>query len=93
MREGRNHLIDVGGPQPVSSSEVVGTFEWQTGERFDVKRVPEEALRQPQAAPPLPLQKSLAGLMLDYSGATTSPKPASFGSFQWSSPPSRSTPE
>jgi uncharacterized protein YbjT (DUF2867 family) len=69
----RNRLIELGGPQPLSPLEVVGTFEKHTGKKFDVKHVPEEALRQQHAAAPDSLQKSFAALMLDYAGGADVP--------------------
>ncbi len=64
----RNRLIELGGPQPLSPLEAVRIFERQSGKKFEVKHVPEEALRQQHSAAPDPLQKSFAALMLDYAG-------------------------
>jgi uncharacterized protein YbjT (DUF2867 family) len=62
----RNRLIELGGPQPLSPLEVVQIFEKESGRKFEVKHVPEEALRQQHAAAPDSLQESFAALMLDY---------------------------
>jgi uncharacterized protein YbjT (DUF2867 family) len=64
----RNRLIELGGPQPLSPLEAVRIFERESGKKFEVKHVPEEALRQQHSAAPDPLQKSFAALMLDYAG-------------------------
>ena len=57
---------ELGGPNPISPIEVVRIFEELGGASFKVEHVPEEALRDQFAATTDSLQKSFAGLMLDY---------------------------
>jgi NADH dehydrogenase len=59
-------VIELGGPDAVSPIEAVRIFEQVGGAPFEVEYVPEEALRQQFAAATDSLQKSFAGLMLDY---------------------------
>jgi uncharacterized protein YbjT (DUF2867 family) len=58
--------IELGGPDAVSPIEAVRIFEELGGAPFEVEHVPEDALRQQFAAATDSLQKSFAGLMLDY---------------------------
>jgi uncharacterized protein YbjT (DUF2867 family) len=58
--------IELGGPDAISPLEAVRVFEEVGGKPFEVQHVPEEALRAQFAAASDSLQKSFAGLMLDY---------------------------
>jgi len=58
--------IELGGPNAVSPLEAVRTFEEVGGAPFERQHVPEDALRAQFAAATDSLQKSFAGLMLDY---------------------------
>ncbi len=58
--------IELGGPNAVSPLEAVRTFEEVGGAPFEQQQVPEDALRDQFAAATDSLQKSFAGLMLDY---------------------------
>lgn len=61
-----NATIKLGGPEALNPLEVVHIAEETTGRRFAVEHVPEEALRAQLASAPDSLQKSFAGLMLNY---------------------------
>ena len=58
--------IELGGPNAVSPLEAVRIFEELAGAPFEVQFVPEDALRAQFAAATDSLQKSFAGLRLDY---------------------------
>jgi uncharacterized protein YbjT (DUF2867 family) len=60
----RNATLLLGGPQALSSLEVVGVFEQVSREPFEVQHVTVEALESQLAAATDPLQQSAAGLML-----------------------------
>ena len=64
----RNAVIELGGPEALSPLEVVRIFEDLHGCKFDVQKVPDEALREQRESSNDPLQQSFAGLMLYYSG-------------------------
>jgi uncharacterized protein YbjT (DUF2867 family) len=61
----RNRTLLVGGPENLSPGEVVRLFEAAAGQRFDVSRVPVEALEAQYEGAQDPLQKSFAALMLE----------------------------
>jgi NADH dehydrogenase len=54
----------VGGPEALSPNEVIRIFEERSARKFDVERVPVEALRAMKAAATNPVEDSFAGLML-----------------------------
>lgn len=58
--------IELGGPEAVSPIEAVRIFEEFGGAPFELEHVPEDALRHQFAVATDSLQKSFAGLMLDY---------------------------
>ncbi len=60
----RDRVIELGGPEALTATEVVRTFEVLTGRPFAVTHVPEEALAGQWHAAEHPLQKSFAALML-----------------------------
>jgi len=59
-------IIEIGGPEPLSPLEVVRIFEEESGRQFQVEHVPEETLRAQMESAADSLQKSFAGLMLQY---------------------------
>lgn len=62
----RNRLIEVGGPEALSPAEVVRMFEIVGAADIAVEHVSEADLEAQLAAEHDPLQKSFAGLMLQY---------------------------
>lgn len=67
----RNQVIEVGGPEALSPLEVVRAFEAAGSREIAVEHVPEAALRSQFEAAADPLQKSFAGLMLQYAAGDT----------------------
>jgi uncharacterized protein YbjT (DUF2867 family) len=63
-----NRVIEVGGPEALTHNEVIRIFEEKSGRKFDVERVPEEALRGMKAAAKSPVEETFAGLMLFVAG-------------------------
>src|SRR5215831_9047929 len=64
----RNQVVEIGGPQALSPREVVRMFEAAGAGDIVVEHVPESALAAQMAAAADSLQKSFAGLMLQYAG-------------------------
>jgi uncharacterized protein YbjT (DUF2867 family) len=62
----RNAVLEVGGPQALSPREVVTMFEAAGAAEISTEHVPEAALRSQLDAASDPLEKSFAGLMLQY---------------------------
>jgi NADH dehydrogenase len=62
----RNAVVEVGGPQALSPREVVRMFEAAGTGEITVESVPDSALEAQMNAAEDPLQKSFAGLMLEY---------------------------
>src|SRR5215469_5243228 len=60
----RNAVIQLGGPDDLSVRDVVGIFEQESGQKFELQNVPDEALRTQIAAAPDSLGKTFAGLMI-----------------------------
>jgi NADH dehydrogenase len=60
----RNHVIELGGPEPVTFDRVVRLFEDALGRTVSREYIPEAALEQQLATAEDPLQKTLAGLAL-----------------------------
>lgn len=60
----RNSTIELGGPEALSYSEIIAIFEELTGRKFEIEKVPEEALWAQKQASTDPLQESFAALML-----------------------------
>lgn len=58
--------VEIGGPEAVSPLEVVRIFEELAGARFELRHLPEAELETRFAAATDPLDRSFAGLMLDY---------------------------
>ncbi len=61
---GRNMIVELGGPQPLSPREVVRMFEAAGAGEIVTETVPESALEAQMNAAADSLQKSFAGLML-----------------------------
>jgi uncharacterized protein YbjT (DUF2867 family) len=59
-------VVEVGGPEALSPAEVVRIFEEESGRHFDIEKIPEEKLQEQFDAAHDPLEKSFAGLMLQY---------------------------
>lgn len=62
--DARNRTIAVGGPEALSPNEVVRIFEERSGRKFEVERMPVEALRAIKANAKNPIEDTFAGLML-----------------------------
>ena len=62
--EAENRVIEVGGPEALSHHEVIRIFEERAGRKFEVERVPEEALEAMKANAKTPVEETFAGLML-----------------------------
>lgn len=65
-QERASTAIELGGPDAISPLEVVRIFEEVAEAPFAVQRVPDDALKTQFEAATDSLQKSFAGLMLDY---------------------------
>lgn len=65
-QDAASESIELGGPDAVSPLEVVHIFEEIGAAPFDVQRVPDGALKVQFDSATDSLQKSFAGLMLDY---------------------------
>ena len=59
-------VLEVGGPEPLSPLEVVKIFEEESGRRFELETISEAKLREQFDSANDPLEKSFAGLMLQY---------------------------
>ena len=59
-------VLEVGGPEPLSPLEVVKIFEAESGRRFELETISEAKLREQFDSANDPLEKSFAGLMLQY---------------------------
>jgi len=62
----RNKVVELGGPQALSPLEVVQLFEAAGKRDIHIECVPEAALESQMSAAADSLQKSFAGLMLQY---------------------------
>ena len=60
-------VLQVGGPEPFNPSQVVEIFEQESGRQFEIELVPESRVREQFDSSSDSLQKSFAGLMLQYS--------------------------
>ncbi|HEU5250356.1 MAG TPA: NmrA family NAD(P)-binding protein, partial [Thermoanaerobaculia bacterium] len=63
-RDAENRVIEVGGPEALSYSQVIRIFEERSGRGFEVERVSEESLRAMKANAKSPVEETFAGLML-----------------------------
>jgi hypothetical protein len=69
---GRLHdLRSLGGPEALTPLEVVKIFEEESGRRFEVETIPEAKLREQFDLANDPLEKSFAGLLLQYAQGET----------------------
>jgi uncharacterized protein YbjT (DUF2867 family) len=59
-------VLEVGGPEALSPLEVVRIFEEESGRRFEVETIPEAKLREQFDSANDSLEKSFAGIMLQY---------------------------
>jgi uncharacterized protein YbjT (DUF2867 family) len=62
---GKQTILEMGGPEPLSQLDAVRVFERTLGTEFRLEFVPSEALQQQHRSSD-PLQKTLAALMLGY---------------------------
>ena len=62
----RSLCAQVGGPEALSPLEVVRIFEEESGRRFEVEKIPEAKLREQFNSANDSLEKSFAGIMLQY---------------------------
>lgn len=62
----RSRVVEVGGPEALSPLEVVRAFEAAGSPEITVEHVPEATLRSQMENSTNPLEKSFAGLMLQY---------------------------
>jgi len=63
---GRRSVLAVGGPEALTPLEVVRIFEEESGRRFEVESIPETKLLEQLDSATDSLEKSFAGLMLQY---------------------------
>ncbi len=68
---GTRSVLAVGGPEALTPAEVVGIFEEESGRKFEVETIPEEILCNQLASANDSLEKSFAGLMLQYAHGDT----------------------
>ena len=64
-------VLAVGGPEALTSLEVVKIFEEESGRRFEVETIPEAKLREQFDLATDPLEKSFAGALLQYAQGET----------------------
>ena len=64
----RNRIVELGGPQALSPREVVRMFEAAGAGEIATEHVPAAALEAQMNAATDPLEKTFAGLMLQYTG-------------------------
>lgn len=67
----RNRTIAVAGPANLTPSAAVRIFEHASGRNFAISHVAEEALMEKWRSATDPLEKTFAGLMLDYAKGCT----------------------
>lgn len=61
-----NKILEIGGPEAISPTEVIKEFEKGSGHSFNVQYIPVAALEQQAKEATDPLQKVFAGLMIFY---------------------------
>ena len=69
--QAQNAIVELGGPQGISPSNVIKIFERISGKPFEVTYVPVETLQTQLTGATDPMQKSYAGLMLGYTSHTS----------------------
>jgi NADH dehydrogenase len=77
----RNAALELGGPEALSPTEVIRTFEQAMGKPFEVQHVPVAALEAQQAAATDSLQRTFAALMLSYARGDTIPMDETLAQF------------
>lgn len=60
----KNSTVELGGPEALSQLEIIAVFEELSGRKFEIEKMPEEALWAQKQASADPLQESFAALML-----------------------------
>jgi uncharacterized protein YbjT (DUF2867 family) len=75
---GRNSILPVGGSQALSPLEVVAVFERQGGAKWNVDRVPVEALRSQKAAAQDEVSEAVAALQIMYATSKMAMSPDSY---------------
>jgi uncharacterized protein YbjT (DUF2867 family) len=68
-----NETLELGGPDAISPREVVRMFEEESGRKFEIQLVSEDALRAQRDAATDSLQRSFAALMLGYAAGDAIP--------------------
>jgi len=81
VRTSGSEIIELGGPEALAPLEVVQIFEEAAATPFAVQRVPVDALQTQFTAATDSLQKSFAGLMLDYARGDEIPMAATLQEF------------
>jgi len=66
----QNAVIQLGGPDDLSVLDAVGIFEQESGQTFQLQKIPDEALRAQMAAPDS-LGKTFSGLMIGLNDSRT----------------------
>ena len=61
-----NQVLEIGGPEPLTPSQVIKEFENTSGHSFNVNYIPVVALEQQMKEATDPLQNVFAGLMIFY---------------------------
>jgi uncharacterized protein YbjT (DUF2867 family) len=64
--DGKNTILEIGGPEPLSQLNAVHIFEQALNKKFQVQYVPVEALQEQYRSASDPLQKTFGALMLGY---------------------------
>lgn len=80
----RNSIINLGGREALSPLEVVHLFEQQTGKKFQLQYVSEDALRAQKERATDGLQQSFAALMLTYAQGAEVPMEETLNAFSLS---------
>lgn len=75
---GKQAILEMGGPEPISQLDAVRTFESLLGSKCRLEFVPLEALEQQHLSTD-PLQKTFAALMIDYARGDVIPGAAALG--------------
>ena len=65
-----NQVLELGGPEALTPEEVVRLFEEIAGKKFDVRKVPLEALKEQKSAATDPLMESFTALMIAYANGS-----------------------
>ena len=60
----KNTILELGGPEHLSPLDAVKIFEEVSGRKFEVQKIPENALQSQMDGASNPMQKSFSGMML-----------------------------